>query len=576
MRNSSHAGIFAREVEVVKHLCEVINSPRSLAVWLCLEYECFEALFALGEPLKYDRDPQRYAEDYLVSDILTKCPRVPLPGIDKRAAAVVKFHEAEVLCQSTNNRLLCRDSDPSWLETFKRQFRTVMGPLRGEGGALCSIESRMRFGPGALVGLAYSEPASAKYDDPLTVTQPLSDPRVRQAIQGDIWFEHQPSSKVVLGNEWVSVPKNAKTDRGIAKEPALNSFVQLGIGDYLADRLKRFGVMLDRQEWNQFLAEMAYDWDLATIDLSMASDCLCRQLINQFAHADWAELLNSVRSPYTSIDGKDVCLEKHSSMGNGYTFPLETAVFLAVLRTFLPKEDWPLSAVYGDDLIVPNKYAADVITALEYLGFRVNKEKTHLATGFSESCGRDYYLGKPVRPFYLRLDDSAGGSATPYSVRIANSLRLWMKQVYGFNPKRFKPLWDSLRGMTRGQWRRTSVPDTFGDLGFLMDPSDFESGAPAWEVPHDRKGHGWEGFCARPVVFYDAPTHDIQSMGVVLTQYNLMGRSDTRDERSGFFTAPNGADPLPSYGREPIRGLYGKPLTRRAFTPCWHGGYEWR
>jgi len=59
-------------------------------------------------------------------------------------------------------------------------------------------------------------------------------------------------------------------------------------------------------------------------------------------------------------------------------------------------------SVYGDDLIYPIEALEDVRAGLEFFGFTVNKEKSFSTGNFRESCGKDYFFGRNVRPFYLK------------------------------------------------------------------------------------------------------------------------------------------------------------------------------
>jgi hypothetical protein len=96
-------------------------------------------------------------------------------------------------------------------------------------------------------------------------------------------------------------------------------------------------------------------------------------------------------------------LEKFSSMGNGFTFELETAVFTAICMSVMPD---PLPGfnlwVYGDDIIVPSDLSGDVIAALRFCGFTPNQRKTFTEGMFRESCGGDFFDGQPVRAHFMK------------------------------------------------------------------------------------------------------------------------------------------------------------------------------
>jgi hypothetical protein len=136
-------------------------------------------------------------------------------------------------------------------------------------------------------------------------------------------------------------------------------------------------------------------------------------LVRILLPARWYEELNALRSPSTLVDGHWHVLEKFSSMGNGYTFELETLIFSALISASLEEcgrsgrlgEDF---FVFGDDLIIPDDTSRAVVAMLNYCGFSLNQEKSFSGpVGFRESCGGDFFEGADVRPFYLKehIDD---------------------------------------------------------------------------------------------------------------------------------------------------------------------------
>jgi len=109
----------------------------------------------------------------------------------------------------------------------------------------------------------------------------------------------------------------------------------------------------------------------------------------------------------TLIDKKWVYLEKFSSMGNGFTFELETLLFLALSMATMESlglENQPGRDlhVYGDDIIVPTECAANVKAVLRYFGMAINETKSFVEGPFRESCGGDFFEGVDVRPYQLK------------------------------------------------------------------------------------------------------------------------------------------------------------------------------
>jgi len=454
------------ELSVASHICEVIDTPRALAVWLLIKYGEFDQLVELTiDPSLYE-DISAFADDYLVTEVLRKSPNLPCT-FDRRGRALQSFYDSEAQCKEINDRLC--DFSAHEPDVVHRARKWILRTL-GSDPDLSRIETFFRFGPGATTGVRGSGSAlSDKYDAEMHLTLNLYP--YYKAILGSTWWEHQRTPRIVEGNKFTTVPKSAKTDRGICAEPTLNSYVQLGIGQMIRSKLARRGVDLNSQQKNQRLASEAYDRSLATIDLSAASDSIAWSTVLSLLPPNWFELLDLCRSTHSLVDGQVIELEKFSSMGNGYTFELESLIFASLAFSIVPRDQWDDVSIYGDDIIVPADYAVDLIEALNYFGFRVNESKSFLAGSFFESCGTDWFKGFDVRPFYLKKGTD---KPAPYSVQIANSLRLYASRVYGglgCDP-RFHNLWKALHKSSPRQWRKCKVPPQFGDVGFIVSRDD--------------------------------------------------------------------------------------------------------
>jgi hypothetical protein len=267
------------------------------------------------------------------------------------------------------------------------------------------------------------------------------------------------------------VPKTSKTDRAIAIEPHLNIFVQLGIGALLRRQLRRYGIDLDNQSHkNRELAGIAHIKGLATVDLSSASDTIASELVWMLLPFEWACLLDIARTEYSVIDDREVRLSKFSSMGNGFTFELESLIFLALARA-----SGDSSAVsFGDDIIIDRGCFPDLNDALLFLGFTVNAKKTFLAGRFFESCGYDYIDGMMIRPFYFKGDYHDYSTAC---IRIANKIRRYSHmRNCGFGCDiRFIRVWSyARRACPRAS--NTCLPIGYGDDGIILN---FDEAAPS-------------------------------------------------------------------------------------------------
>jgi hypothetical protein len=205
----------------------------------------------------------------------------------------------------------------------------------------------------------------------------------------------------VSGNLVTTVPKNAKTDRIIAIEPDWNMFFQLGLGGAIRRRLNRVGILLpDAQERNKRLAcAGSLTGKFATLDLKSASDTVSLGLCELLLPPDLLELILSLRTEQGLVGEDVVVYEKVSSMGNGFTFELETAMFWALASSCDPSGD---AAVYGDDIIVTTEAVQLLIEVLLDLGLEVNGKKTFYAGPFRESCGGHYFHGIDVTPPYFK------------------------------------------------------------------------------------------------------------------------------------------------------------------------------
>lgn len=348
-------------------------------------------------------------------------------GFDREGAAYERFLQSEDMCRETN--MLFEDlSSLNWdvsavLYYASQKIEKILGDIP----SLDSLD--MSFGPGAntstnslisnprikmssrlecsmnLVPIAQGvleqlpELAAAHTDmDPLLVF--LSDSYLVDVV--------------VAPGKLAFVPKNCKTHRSIVVEPSLNGLVQKGIGKLLKERLLIAGIDLSTQENNQNAARKgSIAGTLATIDLSMASDCLSRGLVWNLLPTAWAELLDYARTPVVTYENRNMsthlrkteyfALEKFSSMGNAYTFELETLIFYSLawgVCSHLKIRSADI-LVYGDDIIVPVEAYGLLEKVLNTCGFKLNASKSFCAGPFRESCGADYLNGIDIRPFYL-------------------------------------------------------------------------------------------------------------------------------------------------------------------------------
>lgn len=222
---------------------------------------------------------------------------------------------------------------------------------------------------------------------------------IRKAYHGDVVC--RPSSRLSF------VAKNDVISRTTCTETSLGMYYQLGLGNVIKDRLSEFfGIDLRTQpDLNRELARVgSIDGSWATIDLESASDTIGLKMCKGILPPHVMSLIDLLRSRSTTYRGRVIPLHMVSTMGNGFTFPLQTAIFAAVVKSVMisygvhnQKVD-----VFGDDIIVPTKMFNRVVRLLGILGFRVNRDKSFSEGPFRESCGHDYYEGVNVRGVYIK------------------------------------------------------------------------------------------------------------------------------------------------------------------------------
>jgi hypothetical protein len=221
---------------------------------------------------------------------------------------------------------------------------------------------------------------------------------------------------IVEGSRLSFVPKNDQISRCICIEPTLNMFYQLGFGAILERRLStHFGIEMGSQQFkNRELARIGSTFDnLCTIDLESASDSLGLKMLEAVLPRDFMSFLLRLRSPSSDLPGiGSFALDMVSTMGNGFTFPLQTMLFASVviaafrahgIRPYYPRgRNNGNFGVFGDDIIVPQEIVVSVFRLLRILGFVVNSSKTFVKGPFRESCGSDFYQGINIRGVYLK------------------------------------------------------------------------------------------------------------------------------------------------------------------------------
>lgn len=441
-------------------LCKAIDTPLSLGCWLRYKYSHTELVSLDVNPRGYTNAADFHI-DYSVVSYLKKFEDLNT-GIDLKKVALQSFTTSESNCKETNGRFrhiatVKNSRLSSILYGAQRKIAMLLGCF-----SLFCVNGSYGWGPGATRDLTRARAfVDTKMSElPITVSRTCLG-QLKSEIEQDLHW-----SSVILGCQpegsyslldrnfllvdsckITTVPKNAKTDRVIAVEPRGNGFLQKGFGAFIRQRLRKVGIDLDNQGDNQFYASRAHKLGLATLDLRAASDTLSTGLVYHLLPYDWASAMDACRSRMAVMpDKSEIVLEKFSSMGNGFTFELETLVFWAIAQStadyFGSKG---VVSVYGDDIIVPSVIATDVSLALQFCGFSLNDEKSFFEGPFFESCGRHYFNGVDVTPAYQKeplISDLSHIRCGNRLIRLA--FRLGQQRRLDI---RIKPAWLSVQRM---------------------------------------------------------------------------------------------------------------------------------
>jgi len=340
---------------------------------------------------------------------------------DKRA--LDKFLTADARCESYVYPKGETETDRLLLGEFRDCFHSCFLAAGGESVLnLRDIFSLAEVGPGSNVGVYGGDFYSKFSSSPMSMTSPLLY-RFYKTCIGAYTLEVEAEKirsaslgeRVVKGSVLSFVPKTSEISRTICTEPLLNMFFQRGIGNILEGVLKRrFHLDLATQpDFNRVLADVGSREHevFCTIDLASASDTISQNLLREVLDRDSFNWLNLVRSEFTELpNGELRQMNMISSMGNGYTFPLQTLLFASVVTAVYRVLGLSLVrntrgrignfGVFGDDIIVRPRAYGLTCHLLGLLGFEVNMTKSYAEGSFRESCGADFWRGYNVRGVY--------------------------------------------------------------------------------------------------------------------------------------------------------------------------------
>lgn len=409
-------------------MCDEISSD--------IEFSTLPDLFdprrMVDEGLATHEEQEKFFKRYQIGALLKKYP--PEVSSGTKLAAYNTFLEGEKFCKLYNEEnyklLTSLDSRHPLFFGVIAEIRKDIQQVLGNSPDLGYIYRQSMHGPGSSIG-DYREGRVTPFYKwstlPYSVTRGclpyakeliLSDPRWIGAL--DDWYRKKTNNlygyidmedfwntifKCTDENRITTVPKSAKTDRTIAIEPVLNVFIQLGVDRLIRRRLRRiWGYDLNSQTRNQELARLgSINDDLTTVDKRMASETVSLKICELLLPAQWYSLLLDLRSPFGNLEGDIISYEKLSSMGNGFTFAIESLIFAALVRCSIRRtRSKRVSAVFGDDVVLPTTAYGYYRELLKASGFLVNEDKSFSDGLFRESCGKDYINGNLVRPFFLK------------------------------------------------------------------------------------------------------------------------------------------------------------------------------
>lgn len=378
-------------------------------------------------------DAMEWALNYQKENFLSKYVNEHTDSAEERKRrAIVKWLGVETLNRKTNNRLM--STDPKFWDTVKRRtndgrvstssiqvtgwkilllassiIRDILGEVPADLSKTAGFTSGATTSRKREVGVLAS-----KFQGRLDST-PRALPYFTEATNETVWTLYVPElsiARYVEGNVLFTVPKTAVIDRVACKEPDVNVYLQKSIGMHIRKKLRsRAGIDLNDQSKNRNLARAgSKHGKLATIDLSSASDTVTETLVKILLPAPWFKILDDLRSPRTRIGEHFKSLEMFSSMGNGFTFELESLIFYSLAKACFKlskgeegfRRVREVISVYGDDIIIPVEMANRYLQVLRWTGFKPNVKKTFVNGPFRESCGGHYYRGIDVTPFFLR------------------------------------------------------------------------------------------------------------------------------------------------------------------------------
>lgn len=423
--------------------------------------------------------PRQFAMQQLRKSLLKKFEGVQTAAAD--LAALGKFLAVNENCRNYRSPFESANLvEEVALGEAKRWLYNFFNPEGLNLLGFWGIVERFNVGNGASIGSYGTDFLSKFGTSTMAATSDELHALFRVAVSKNrVWSVVESNRSKHRGYETVQssrltfVPKTAEISRTICVEPLLNMVFQQGIAGLITERLVRScGIDLSSQpDKNRVLARIgSQNGKFGTIDLSSASDSISLGFVREFLPPDVTIWLEKTRCGSTVLpNGERVELHMVSSMGNAFTFPLQTAIFTALVYgayavsglNFTHPRGQSLGsfAVFGDDIIVNERAYRLVCRLLMLCGFSVNVDKSFNDGLFRESCGRDFYSGYPVRGVYIK---SLKDEHDVYSA--INRLNKW-------SAEHAVPLSRTVSTLLRG-YRCNMIPPDEAETAGVMVPRD--------------------------------------------------------------------------------------------------------
>lgn len=493
LSSDSEQVALSRTLTAMSMFYEALGTEQARALKDCLEKGDFLSLVNASVKARDYSSCHSFSLDYAAVSFARKLEGLPTP-IDREAVALSAFKRSEDRCASTNVRFMNARPFNNGVEQLLNVARGKIESIIGATPDLTKVLGLMQWGPGATATIKGDDvrPESKILEPRLSVSPkayrlakrvvgndmhwcrarldvPKDDETMSVSVDGPCTLT-KSEFQIVHYMRVVTVPKDSRTDRTIGVEPTMNTYMQQGVGRLLRSKLAGVGVDLSDQSWNQTLARVAQMAGLCTVDLSSASDTIAYWLVEDLLPPAWFQLLDALRSSHALMPCGDIrALEKFSSMGNAYTFELESLIFYALSYAVCVEGGFPTEflSIYGDDIIVDRRAYARLDELFRVCGFSINLEKSFAHGRFYESCGTHYFDGDECTPMYQK--ELLYG--LPELARLHNRILRWCERAF-HSPSRFLRLTSWLRKEARIIADRNNVAlprvpyGTEGDAGF--------------------------------------------------------------------------------------------------------------